>query len=117
MRDIIQGTSTPAAASSDDGPGTYADDGGSHADAADDVAVESGTSGPDQPGREEELPWLTAGAGADLAGALVPSPQKKFAAGTGPWCGGRGCLAQCDSIQRTRGSGPDGDTGSTNTRT
>jgi hypothetical protein len=47
----------------------------------------------------------------------VPSPQKKVAYGTGRRPGGWGCLVQCDSIHRTRGSGPGGDTGSTNTRT
>ena len=51
------------------------------------------------------------------AGWAVASPQKKSANGTGPRCGGGGCLAQCDSSHRTRGSGPGGDTGSTNTRT
>ena len=50
-------------------------------------------------------------------GGAMGSPQKKSAYGTGPSPGGGGCLAQCDSIHRTRGSGPGGDTGSTNTRT
>ena len=52
-----------------------------------------------------------------LAGWAVPGPQTKFAYGTGGRSGGGGCLVQCDSIHRTRGSGPGGDTGSTNTRT
>ena len=51
--------------------------------------------------------WLT---GAGL-------PQMKFAYGTGRRLVGGGGLVQCDSIHRTRGSGPGGDTGSTNTRT
>jgi hypothetical protein len=31
---------------------------------------------------------------------------KQLLEGTGRWCGGWGCLVQCDSIHRTRGSGP-----------
>jgi hypothetical protein len=50
-------------------------------------------------------------------GWAVGSPQKKLAYGTGRRFGGGGCLVQCDSIHRTRGSGPGGDTGSTNPRT
>ena len=50
-------------------------------------------------------------------GWAVASPQKKSAYGAGRRCGGGGGLVQCDSIHRTRGSGPGGDTGSTNTRT
>lgn len=56
-------------------------------------------------------------AGEEVGSGPVPSPQKKVAYGTGRRCGGWGCLVQCDSIHRTRGSGPGGDTGSTNTRT
>jgi hypothetical protein len=53
------------------------------------------------------------------AGALTGAgtPQTKVAYGTGRRRGGEGCLAQRDSIHRTRGSGPGGDTGSTNIRT
>lgn len=66
------------------------------------------------------VPWMRGdelGAGVARTGWLVASPQKKFAYGTGRRCGSWGCLVQCDSIHRTRGSGPGGDTGSTNTRT
>jgi len=57
--------------------------------------------------------WLT----ARLPGA--GTPQKKLAYGTGRRCGGEGGggLVQRDSIHRTRGSGPGGDTGSTNSLT
>ena len=55
--------------------------------------------------------WLT----GPLAGA--GTPQKKLAYGAGRRCGGGGGLVQCDSIHRTRGSGPGGDTGSTNSLT
>ena len=47
----------------------------------------------------------------------LPSPQTKVAYGTGRRCGRSGGLVQCASIHCTRGSGPGGDTGSTNTRT
>ena len=56
-------------------------------------------------------------AGAEDGSGTGPSPQKKVAYGTGRRWEGGGGLAQCDSIHRTRGSGPTGDTGSRNTRT
>jgi hypothetical protein len=56
-------------------------------------------------------------AGEEAAPGPAPSPQRKVAYGTGRRFGGWGCLVQCDSIHRTRGSGPGGDTGSTNPRT
>jgi hypothetical protein len=47
-----------------------------------------------------------------------PAPsQMKFAYRTGGLFGGAGALMQCDSIHRTRGSGPGGDTGRMNPRT
>jgi hypothetical protein len=60
---------------------------------------------------------LIALAGEEDGSGPVPGPQKKVACGTAPRCGSWGCLAQCDSIHRTRGSGPAGDTGNTNART
>ena len=53
----------------------------------------------------------------DGTGPVPRRPQTKVAYGTGRRCGGWGCLVQCDSSHRTRGSGPGGDTGSTNART
>ena len=62
--------------------------------------------------------WLAVpGPGAGLGPGPGRGPQKKFAYGTGRRFGGWGSLVQCDSIHRTRGSGPGGDTGSTNART
>lgn len=60
---------------------------------------------------------LTGLAGAEDRCGPAAGPQTNVAYGTGRRCGGRGCLVQCDSIHRTRGSGPGGDTGSTNART
>ena len=65
--------------------------------------------------RHHAVGALVAGAADRLAGARPP--QKKLVYGTGRRSGGGGCLVQCDSIHRTRGSGPGGDTGSTNART
>jgi hypothetical protein len=56
-------------------------------------------------------------AGVEDGAGRAPSPQRKVAYGTGRRRGGWRCLVQCDSIHRTRGSGPGGDTGSTNART
>ena len=58
--------------------------------------------------------WL---AGVGALGWLATGPQMKFAHVRGGLPGGGGCLGHCASIHCTRGSEPDGDTGSAKNRT
>ena len=61
------------------------------------------------------LTWV--GAGWLAAAGAGAGEQMKFANGRGRLFGGGGCRGHCASIHCTRGSVPDGDTGSKKNRT